>query len=277
MKNIYIIFVNVVLLLLVACEPQEFNSIDIGSAPSDDDMSFAYTEGDNNLFTFENTSSVTGYAYWDFGNDDTGSGNKDSVTYKEAGEYTVTMTLISKGGSNEITGTVTVANDYEYTSIVENGGFDNGDENWSTYLIGSGVDVSIADGVATWTGGSWAQAVIYQAIEVEAGVEYQVDMNISGSGATDTWFEAYFATEAPVEGTDYTGGDILLGLSTWSGCGSDSFDTDFTKISCSDAGSNGKVTFDNAGTAYLVIKGGGSDLGTTGISVDNVVVYSTEE
>jgi hypothetical protein len=273
MKKIYIIIVSV--LLIAACDPQEFDSIDIGSAPSDDEISFTYSEGDNNLFVFENTSSVTGYAYWDFGDDSEGTGDSDTVTYYGAGDYVVTMTLITKGGSGVTTDTITVASDYEYANIVVNGEFDDGDDSWTTYQVGSNVVISIADGAATWTGGDWDQAIMYQAIEVEAG-EYQVDMNISGSGATDSWFEVYFSTTAPTEGSDYSDDDILLGLNTWTGCGGDEFDCDFTDITCSDE-TAGLVEFSTAGTAYLVIKGGGSDLGTTGITVDDVVVYSTEE
>ncbi len=280
MQSLYKTFnkINIIILLIFfSCSPKEEDEINIGSAPTEDEMSFTYIEEDNNTFIFENTSSVDSYAYWDFGNDATGSGNTDTVVYKDAGDYVVSMTIIARGGSGTITNTVSVANDYEYTSIVENGGFDDGDNNWNSYSVGSGVDVSISDGKATWSGGNWAQAIIYQAIEIEKDVEYQVDMEISGSGTTDSWFEVYFSTTPPTEGEDYTGGDVLLGLNTWSGCGSDEFDGDFTDISCSDNGDNGKVTFDTTGTAYLVIKGGGSDLGTTGITVDNVVVYSTEE
>jgi hypothetical protein len=275
MKYIYkIIVVNVALLLLFSCDPQEDDSIGMDSLPTADEMSFSFTEGENNVFAFENTSSVTGYAYWDFGDGSEGTGDSDTTIYTEAGDYVVTMTLITNGGSGETIDTITVASDYEYDNIVVNGEFDDGDDSWTTYQVGSNVVISIADGAATWTGGSWDQAVMYQAIEVEAG-EYQVDMNISGSGTTDSWFEVYFSTTAPTEGSDYTDGDVLLGLNTWTGCGGDEFDGDFTNITCSDE-TGGLVEFSTAGTAYLVIKGGGSDLGTTGITVDDIVVYSTE-
>jgi hypothetical protein len=110
---------------------------------------------------------------------------------------------------------------------------------------------------------------IYQAIQVEAKKNYQVNMNISGSGATDVWFQVYVGTTVPQQGQDYTDGGSILALSTWDGCGKTPFNGPFTTISC--GGKNGGVVqFPTAGTVYLVIRGGGTNLGTTGISVDNV-------
>jgi hypothetical protein len=156
-------------------------------------------------------------------------------------------------------------------NLVKGGKFNAGDESkWTVLTIASpGVTVGFTDGKAVWKGGSWGHMGIYQAIQVEAKKNYQVNMNISGSGASDTWFQVYVGQTVPQQGKDYTDGGSLLGLSTWDGCGKTPFDGPFTTLSC--GGKNGGIVqFPTAGTVYLVIRGGGTDLGTTGISVDNV-------
>ena len=55
----------------------------------------------------------------------------------------------------------------------------------------------------------------------------------------------------------------------WNGCGKTSFNGPLTSLSCAGTG-GGVVEFPISGTAYLVIRSGGDNLGTTGISIDNV-------
>jgi hypothetical protein len=97
-------------------------------------------------------------------------------------------------------------------------------------------------------------------------------MVVSGSGATDTWFEVYFGTTAPVANSDYTSGGIQIGLNTWNGCGNSAFNGNLATIGCSGSlvGKKGVVTFPQSGTIYLFIKTGGANLGTGGISIDNI-------
>jgi hypothetical protein len=156
-------------------------------------------------------------------------------------------------------------------NLVEGSKFDAGDESkWTVLTISNaGVTLNFTNGKAVWKGGNWGHMGIYQAIQVEANKKYQVNMNVSGSGATDTWFQVYVGKTVPQQGQDYTDGGSILGLSTWDGCGKTPFDGPFTTLSC--GGKNGGVVeFPIAGTVYLVIRGGGADLGTTGISIDNV-------
>jgi hypothetical protein len=166
--------------------------------------------------------------------------------------------------------TIKVTPSLSSPNLVRGGKFNAGDESkWTVLTISSpGVTVSFTDGKAVWKGGSWGHMGIYQAIQVEAKKNYQVNMNISGSGASDTWFQVYVGQTVPQQGKDYTDGGSLLGLSTWGGCGKTAFDGPLTTISCEGKGS--VVQFPTAGTVYLVIRGGGDNLGTTGISVDNV-------
>ncbi len=182
--------------------------------------------------------------------------------------------VIRGGGANLGTTGISVDNvelrPLETPNLVQGGKFDAGDESkWTVLNISAGVSVSFTGGKAVWTGGSWGHAGIYQAIDVEANKKYQISMNVSGSGASDTWFEIYAGKVVPQQGQDYTDGGMRLGLNTWNGCGKTGFDGPLTTLSCNGTG-GGVVEFPAAGTVYLVIRGGGADLGTTGISVDNV-------
>lgn len=255
-------------LLWISCDPQEDDKIDIGMPPAEEDLSFTITEGANNYFTFVNTSSEAGIARWDFGNGEMGSGDSDSTQYRKKGDYNITLFLSAKGGVGTITNMVSVAVDIEIPNLIENGGFDD-DQLWTIMQLSDGVDVSFTDGKAVWTGGNNGQVGIYQEVQVEANKAYQIDMDISGSGSSDTWFEVYMGMAVPVSGSDYNDGGTLLGLNTWNGCGTSEFDSKFTAVSCS-GDAVGAVEFSTSGSAYLVIRGGGGNLGT--ISIDNVEV-----
>ena len=124
------------------------------------------------------------------------------------------------------------------------------------------------DGTILASGGNGGHAGVYQAVEVRANKRYKVDLKVKGSGATDTWFEVYVSQTAPVQGSDYSTGGTRIGLNTWSGCGKTSFDGLLSVIKC--AGSGNTVTFATAGTVYIVIKSGGSNLGTTGITMSDL-------
>lgn len=155
-------------------------------------------------------------------------------------------------------------------NLIQGGKFDAGDESkWTVLNISPGVTAGFTGGKAVWTGGGWGHAGIFQAIDVEANKKYQINMNVSGSGATDTWFEIYAGKVVPQQGQDYNDGGMRLGLNTWIGCGKTAFDGPLAMLSCNGTG-GGVIEFPSAGTVYLVIRGGGANLGTTGISVDNV-------
>ena len=186
-----------------------------------------------------------------------------------------TVYLVIRGGGDNLGTTGISIDNVELTPIdppnlVQGGRFNAGDESkWTVLNISPGVTVNFTGGKAAWTGGSWGHAGIYQAIDVEANQKYQVNMNVSGSGASDTWFEIYVGTVVPQQGQDYNDGGMRLGLNTWLGCGKTAFDGPLTALSCNGTG-GGVVEFSTAGTVYLVIRGGGDNLGVAGISVDNV-------
>lgn len=154
---------------------------------------------------------------------------------------------------------------------MENGEL-NDSSSWTILPLGDGADVVFENGTAVWSGGGWGQVGIYQSITVEANTTYQIQMDIAGSGMTDCWFEVYVGTVAPTNGEDYTDGGIRLGLNTWEGCGSEPFDGPLTSLSCSNGAGDGTFEFPNDGTAYLVIRSGGANLGTDGVTVDNITL-----
>lgn len=142
---------------------------------------------------------------------------------------------------------------------------------WEVLKIAANDNVTFkvnADGSILASGGNGGHQGVFQAFEVRAKKQYKIDMNVAGSGATDTWFEVYLNTLKPTQGSDYSAGGIRMGLNTWDGCGKAPFNGLLSAVSC-----KGKTTvysFPTSGTIYLTIKSGGKSLGTTGIKLTNI-------
>ena len=235
-------------------------------------------QGRLNTYLVKSTTVGAIAAKWDF---DKGTGYAtgkmvDTVFYPDAGIYSLKMQAMGKGGIfyDAAAQPVTVAtSDPVAGNLVQGGKFNAGDEvKWTMHPISAGVSFAMNGGKMVATGGSWGHAAFYQAIQVQANKKYKFSMIVSGSGATDTWFEVYFGTAAPVANSDYNSEGIKLALNTWSGCGNTVFNGNLATIACAGSlvGKNGEITFSQAGTVYLFIKTGGANLGTTGISIDNV-------
>lgn len=87
------------ILVMFACTPEMDDSIDIGQAPTEDQLDFTVTPGTTSFkFILNNTSKVTGIVSWDLGNGSKSTETSPTVNYPLPGEYTVTMTLITRGG-----------------------------------------------------------------------------------------------------------------------------------------------------------------------------------
>lgn len=264
------------LMLGVGCSPDEFGD---GNGLSDPNVQADFTvtpvAGKLNTYLVK-ANEVPGVlgVRWDFG-DGAGSATGpaiDTVFYPDAGDYTITLTAIGRGGltATATEDVVVETSDPNAGNLVLGGKMNEGDAgNWNFVTYTAGVTFSIVDGKMVASGGSWGHAGIYQALEIEGGKKYKVDMLISGSGATDTWYEVYVGKAVPVPGQDYNDGGKRLALNTWTGCGKVPFNGKFSVISC-DGKDGGTFTFEEGGTVYLFIRGGGANLGTTGISIDNV-------
>jgi hypothetical protein len=93
-----------ILLVMIACEPQMKDKPEIGAAPTEDQLDFTLTPvTDDFHVAVANTSSVTGIAYWDFGNGTKGSGVNDTTKFPLEGDYTVKLTLVTSGGVASVT------------------------------------------------------------------------------------------------------------------------------------------------------------------------------
>jgi len=140
MKNIikYGIFALVAAFVMAACSPQDGDDHELGPEPTTDELSFTITPSAEtpNKLHIKNTSSRAGVAVWDLGNYATGKGQNIDGLYPFKGEYTITMTLYTTGGSVSISKKVPIAdNDFDlldtpmYNDLT--GGFSNtGGKTW---------------------------------------------------------------------------------------------------------------------------------------------------
>ena len=117
--------------IMTACDPQESTDYALGATPTSDQLDFTATPTNNkNIINIADASKIKGVATWDFGNGNKGKGENNQVTYPFKGNYTITMTLYTSGGSATITKTISILND-DYslvnTPVYKNltGGADN--------------------------------------------------------------------------------------------------------------------------------------------------------
>lgn len=272
MKTIKFINSTIILgltMLFIGC-----NDDDIFTAsPTAEDAAFTFSfdpENPNSVSFNATESSDNWYTHWDFGDNSSGEGYEASKVYLTAGDYNVRFKVFTEGGSAESIQTVVIDQNFQGPNFLLNGEF-NGSDEWTVLPITDGVNVNFTDDKAVWTGGGGGHAGIYQAVHVEENVPYQINMEVSGSGLTDSWYEVYIGSETPVPGQDYNDSGIRLGLNTWAGCGNEPFEGFLTEISCIGEG-GGLVEFDTTGTVYLVIRGGGANYGTTGLTLDNASI-----
>ncbi len=264
-KNIkYLLIISLVIILSGCTDDDE-----VFPAPSAEDAEFTFSfDPDNpNVVNFNAVEDDSNwYTHWDFSDGSSAEGYEANKVFLSAGDYDVRFKVFTKGGSAESIQTIVINEDFEGPNVLLNGEF-NGSDEWTVLPITDGVDVNFTGDKVVWTGGAGGHAGIYQPVHVEANVPYQIDMEVSGDGLTDSWYEVYIGSATPVAGQDYTDGGMRMGLNTWAGCGNEAFDGSLREISCIGEGS-GLVEFSNTGTVYLVVRGGGADYGS-GLTLDN--------
>lgn len=237
------------------------------------DASFTVTSVSTSPNKFVLTSSNENYilSQWDL---DDGGGyargnNKDTIFLPDAGTFNVKHKVMGAGGvfSDIATQTITVAtSDPNSGNLVVGGKFVTADDiaKW-TITDPNATPWIFANGKATLK----ATNGIYQAINVTAGKSYKINMVASStSGCVDTWFEVYCGYGVPVQGTDYSEGGKLYSINTWDGNGKTPFNGKISTIGTVAADNTGIFKATKTGTAYLVIRGGGSL--QDGISITNV-------
>lgn len=200
---------------------------------------------------------------------------KDTLSYFEQGEYTIQFTVFTNGGYAKAAKKLTITQNARTQDILKGGNLEAGSEQFWTILNTGGTQtvIKIENGVMNFSNTGNSNGAIYQEVNVKAGKSYIFSANVSGQGASNSWFEVYFGTAAPKQGSDYSG-TKFNSLNTWTGCGKVPFNGDLSFIGCdgSGVGKKGIMKFNASGKIYLVIKAGssGGTLGAGGINVDNV-------
>jgi len=264
--------------LFIGCTPEEVTSGNpLTQANIDATFSGTTTDGNRYSFTSSDDDNIQ-YHTWKMtiAGDPEGSDDGETVgtsTYNRIfvfpGTYTIQHRVVGRtGGTNSVTEqTYTVTTTALEDNILKSPNFET-PADWTVLNIsGTATNWTFNNGSATIMGGSSAQQGIYQAVNVVKG-DYILDMHVEGSGATNTWFEVYLSPTAPVQGNDYSADGTRIGLNTWAGCGTTPFNGLLSTLSCT--GSGNPVHFDAPATVYFLVKSGGDNLGTTGITISNV-------
>lgn len=127
-----------ILAVMIACEPQLADKPDIGNPPTEDQLNFTITPGtDAYRFVVTNTSTVPGIPSWDLGNGSKSSSTVATGYYPLPGTYTITMTLVTKGGTAKKSKTLTTTQtDYS--------------------IFNDPVTIALSGGTAAPNGKTWA-------------------------------------------------------------------------------------------------------------------------
>jgi hypothetical protein len=274
-----LLYISTAMAIMAGCSKPDVDDNGLTETNLNAEFTITPVAGSDHRFVVTASDSSYILSKWDF---DNGAGavagrHSQQVFLPDAGTYNITHYAVGRGGAHfSASKSVDIAtSDPAAGNLVEGGKFETAEDEakWTSFTIdGSSVTWSRSGGKMTVSGGNWGHAGIYQAVEVEANKEYRFDMVVSGSGASETWFEVYFGKAKPAAGTDYTEGGRRIGMSTWDGCATSTFSGKITEIGCVGdlLDSDGKISFATGGTIYLVIKCGGANLGTSGISIDNV-------
>jgi PKD repeat protein len=110
-KNINFYTVIAAIMMILSCTPYEDPRPDLGEAPTSElvKFDFAATSENANIIKFTNKSE--GFKFlWDFGNGTKAEGTEVTAAYPLKGEYTVTLTIFTKGGMAKNTKVVSIAN-----------------------------------------------------------------------------------------------------------------------------------------------------------------------
>ncbi|RED99817.1 hypothetical protein [Marinoscillum furvescens] len=264
---------------LVGCVPED-EELSLGEQPEATFMVEAVA-GQNNTYVLTNTTPGAFVSVWDKGSGFEKGREMDTIFLPDRGTYDIQLVAVTSGGADtSAVQTINVETSDPAAGNLVVGGRMNAEDadHWTLFTISDGVAFEMVEGKMRATGGGWGHAGFYQAVQVEANKPYQFGATVSGSGASDTWFEVYFGRTEPQSYQDYSDGGVQLALNTWAGCATTSFNGSLLSVGCEGAlrETNGVITFDEGGTIYLVVKTGGGDLGAEGIAIDNLELRGTK-
>jgi hypothetical protein len=279
-KTIYLMFV---LGTLTSCEPDApgaGNGLTVASV----DPSFTITpvEGKNNTYLLVSGTDNVLNSYWKVGKAEFYGKMNLEIFLPDKGTYKVVHTAVGRGGTTDFATKeiIIAANDPDRGNLVKGTSFlDAADQaQWTNLHLNT-------NGLAAWTftpgfatinasGNTSNQEGIYQEIDVVAGKEYIIDMQVSAkSGSPDFWFEVYAGKTVPTSGVVYTDNKVM-GLSSEDGCGKEAFDGKLSAVGCVKNSATDKVgnvvKFAETGKVYLVIRAGGNGFTPTGITITEV-------
>ena len=176
------------LLMMSACEPQMKDKPDIGLPPTADQLDFTITPGTTDFkFVINNTSSVTGIPSWDMGNGSKGTGVQVIGNYPLPGTYTITMTLVTRGGVAQKTKTLTqTKTDYSVFTdpkfIFLSGGINA--TAGKTWVLDSMAQGHLGVGAAGGTGLEWWSAAPLAKKAVKVLYDDNINFKVTGFLAT---------------------------------------------------------------------------------------------
>jgi len=260
---------------LGGCTPNN-NTGGLGPLPK---ASFTVTPLSGVANTFVATAGTQGIFGWYWsptsGSPTKAGGAIDTLYYPSHGNYRITLIAVGHGGYDTATQIVQVTSDDLSGNVIKGGQLTADSAAAWTILNTGGTQTTIAftsSGVNFSNGsGSGTNGAIYQAVNVEAGT-YKFSANVQGTGITNSWLEFYIGAAVPKQGSDYSDNKVYS-LNFWAGCGLSAFNGDIVSIGCSGSGpASGAITFAQAGTVYVVIKGGsaGGSLGSGGVTITDI-------
>ncbi|MEC7262184.1 MAG: hypothetical protein VXW38_00500, partial [Bacteroidota bacterium] len=236
--NKSIVFGMLGMVVFAGCQPEDsFENNGLTDPNLDASFSITAVSGSANRFVLEALNSNYIASKWDVGEGAYQGKSTEEIFLPDAGTYTITHTAIGRGGeSKSISQELVVeVSDPNAGNLVLGGKFETDEDiaEWTILSISaSGASWTFDSGAATITASDWNQQGIFQAIDVQGGKNYAIDMNVRGDGSVDTWFEVYLSTTAPTQGNDYSADGTRIGLNTWAGCGNTPFSGKLSQLTC---------------------------------------------
>ncbi len=178
------------LAVMVGCEPQMESKPDIGLAPTTDQLDFTITPGTTDFkFLIKNTSTIVGIPSWNLGNGSKSTDVQPVANYPLPGEYTVTLTLVTKGGTatktKKITQTKTDYSIFTDPKFVNLSGGINA-VNGKTWVMDSLARGHMGVGPAGTVGTEWWQADPLAKKAVKVLYDDKINFKVTGFVATYT-------------------------------------------------------------------------------------------
>lgn len=197
------------LLAAVGCQPIEEEGIDLPTAPSASfDWEYLYVDTastpyvDSNRVVFTSMAGEAFLHFWNFGNGFTSNASSDTTFYPQAGDYEVTYSVYSAGGSGSASSVVPIANTVELPcegTLALLTGCDN-QKTWIFSGEQGAISVGPTPGSTEWYSSPVAGLVPEQ---YDDSYQFTVDGDYfyENNGGTVNPFEGYIVTELAVPDT----------------------------------------------------------------------------